>query len=112
MAALSFPKIPYFAVDWYFNGAKSGDKIKFTSNSVYFTENNQNNRYNSGNDPGFKYIGTSTGSGTNAPLPFTLLDLNSNIGVTNGVNNSLPGAHIASLMFAYLVLDYDKKGKI
>ena len=104
-------KIPYFAVDWYFSGAESGDRIKFTSNSVYFTENNQNNRYHSGNDPGFKYIGTSTGGGTNTPIPFKLLDLNSTIGVTNGVNNSLPGAHIASLMFAYLELDYDKKGK-
>jgi hypothetical protein len=105
-------KIPYFAVDWYFNGAESSDKIKFTSGPVSFSENNQNNSYNPGNDPGFKFIGTSTGSGINTPISFTLLDTNSNIGVTNGVNNHLPGAHIASLMFAYLEPDYDKKGKL
>jgi hypothetical protein len=105
-------KLPNFAVDWYFNGAESGDKIKFTSGSVYFTESDQNNRYSPGNDPGFKFIGTSTGSGANTPISFTLLDTNSNIGVTNGVNNHLPGAHIASLMFAYLEPDYDKKGKL
>src|SRR5262245_26878464 len=84
-------KIPFFAVDWYFNGAESGDKIKFTSGSVYFTESDQNNRYSPGNDPGFKFIGTSTGSGVNTPISFTLLDTNSNVGVTNGVNNHLPG---------------------
>ena len=103
--------IPHFGVDWYFSGAESGDQIKFTSGAVNFTEYNQNNRYASGNDPGFKFMGTSTGSGANTAIPFTLFDVNKLVGVTNGVNNHLPGAYMASLMFAYLEPEY-KHGKL
>ena len=103
--------IPYFAVDWYFSGAESGDKIKFASGSISFTEYNQNNRHEWGNDPGFQSIGTSSGNGVNTAITFTLFDLNKLVGVTNGVNNHLPGAYIASLMFAYLEPEY-KNGKL
>lgn len=89
-----------YAVDWYFNGAESGDKNKFISGALSYTEGNQNNRYNSGNDPGWRPVGTTTGSGM-GPIQFSVKDLTRNISVINGANNK-PGELTASLMFAFV----------
>jgi hypothetical protein len=95
--------VPTYAVDWYFVGAESGDTIKFMSQSLSFIESNQNNSLESGNDPGWWKIGTTTGSGQGQPIPFTLIDTNPNPDniIANGANHK-PGAYVASLMFAYV----------
>jgi hypothetical protein len=93
--------VPEYAVDWYFAGAESGDTIMFLSQSLTFTESNQNNNLESNNDPGWLKIGTTTGSGKNQPIPFKLVDTNSSDTISNG-DNHRPGAFVASLMFAYV----------
>ena len=105
--------VPTYAVDWYFVGAESGDKIKFLSQSLQFQENNQNNSYNPGNDPGWLKIGTTTGSGLGQPIPFTLTDTNTtpNNIIANGANHK-PGAFISSLMFAYVEPVYTRRGAL
>lgn len=78
--------VPNYAIDWYLIGAESG-----YTNSLYFkgglvlTEHDQNNRLQSGNDPGVSLTPVTT-TGTGAGLiPFSLTD------VTNGAN-AKPGA--------------------
>ena len=67
------------------------------------------------NDPGWWKLGTTTGSGLGAPIPFSLIDLNEKDEkkrvVTNGANNK-PGAFIASLMFAYVEPVYKSGGAL
>ena len=106
-----FSNLPYFAVDWYFNGAESGHNNRFVSTSLGFTEHNENNRLERGNDPGPLFLGTTTGSGSGSPIPFSLIDLHYGSGVSNGANHK-PGAFIASLMFAYVEPEYSKKGAL
>jgi hypothetical protein len=89
-----------YYVDWYFNGAESGDTIKFLSSTVSFSEANQNNRFEAGNDPGWLVLGTTLGSGLNSPIPFTLTDTTLSMGITNGANQ-LPNAGLGSLIFSY-----------
>jgi hypothetical protein len=105
--------VPDYAVDWYFVGAESGDTIKFMSQSLQYQESNQNNSYNSGNDPGWLKIGTTTGSGQGQPIPFTLIDTNPNPDkvIANGANHK-PGAFVASLMFAYVEPVYSRRGAL
>jgi len=66
--------VPNYAIDWYFNGAESGDQIHFASGAVQFSEENQNNRTGH-NNPGPQLLGTTTGAGAGLPLPFRLTDL-------------------------------------
>ena len=97
--------VPQYAVDWYFAGAESGDTIMFLSQSLSFTEGDQNNNFESKKDPGWLKVGTTTGSGKNQPIPFKLVDTNPNIGINNSISNGAnhkPGAFVASLMFAYV----------
>lgn len=89
-----------YYVDWYFNGAESGDTINFLSSTVSFSESNQNNRYESGNDPGWQQLGTTLGSGLNSPIPFTLTDTTLSMGIANGANQD-PDAGLGSLIFSY-----------
>jgi hypothetical protein len=96
--------VPKYEIDWYFSGAESGYVNTLVSGPVSFSEGNQNNRYNLGNDPGFQFLGTSTGSGVNAPISFSVL-ANNGADITNGDNNK-PGQYIASLMFAYVKPKY------
>jgi hypothetical protein len=95
-----------YTVDWYFAGAESGDAIMFMSQSLTFTESNENNSYGFSNDPGWKKIATTTGSGKGQPIPFKLIDTNSANTISNG-DNHRPGAYIASLMFAYVEPIYE-----
>jgi hypothetical protein len=63
-----------YAIDWYFNGAESGDQIYFASGLVNRTEHDENNRTGN-NNHGFQFLGTTIGAGAALPLPFTLTDL-------------------------------------
>jgi hypothetical protein len=100
-----------YSVDWYFNGAESGDSIKFSVGALSFTETNQNNHLNSGNDPGFQKLGTTSGSGLNTAVLFTLTDLRTGSTVTNGANND-PDGSAMSLMLSYVKPIYDEDGNI
>lgn len=75
-----------YQIDWYFAGAESGDAIRFQP--FNFVEANQNNNHNSGNDPGWSRLGTTTGAAPGT-LPIALID---------ETNNSF----IASFMLAYV----------
>ncbi len=93
--------IPEYAVDWYFIGAESGNINTFFSGGISFSEDNQNNNYDN-TAGGWQFLGTTTGSGANTPIDFTLVDtayLNNN-SVTNGDNNK-PGSNKPSLIFSY-----------
>src|SRR5262249_40724018 len=95
----------YYTVDWYFNGAESGDTIKFSTVGLpSFSENNQNNNYNFGNDPGWKFLGTTSGSGNGSPIPFTVTDLNYGISVANGSNHAPTSS--TSLIFSYVIPEF------
>jgi hypothetical protein len=97
-------KVDNYAIDWYFSGAESGDRIVFSSGSITpFAENNQNDNLNHNHD-GFKPIGTSIGSGKDIPISFTLLDSTRGTSVSNGGPLSM-----TSLMFAYLEPEYEYK---
>lgn len=99
-----------YDIDWYFNGAESGDVIQFTSGLLTKTENNQNNVCTSGcshsspANPGWQMFGTTSGAAVaGAAVPFTLDDTNNsnaNGTVVNGSNRT-PGQYLASLMFSY-----------
>jgi hypothetical protein len=104
--------LPFYKVDWYFNGAESGDKIRFTSGAISFAEGDQNNNLKkNNNDPGWHFLGATTGSGAGAPIPFSVFDETKGSGLINGVNNN-PGALIASLMFAYVEPEYSRNGTL
>ena len=96
-----------YTIDWYFSGAESGDSIRFTSKSLRFTEHDQNNSFTGGKQGWWK-LGTTSGSGI-GPIPFSLKDLDTNSGVTNGATS-----FIASLMLAYVepvYVDVIRKGR-
>jgi hypothetical protein len=95
-----------YAVDWYFNGAESGYTNTFTSGSLSFSEHNENNRLEPGNDGGWKSLGTTYGSGLGDPIVFSVLDQNGK-GVTNGENNKWPAGYSPSLIFSYASPLYD-----
>ncbi len=88
-----------YAVDWYFNGSESGDTNIFTSGALLFAENNQNNNLSSSNDPGWQFLGTTTGSGLGA-IQFSVADQNGG-GITNGLDNKKPKGNSPSLIFSY-----------
>jgi hypothetical protein len=95
-------KVSDYYVDWYFNGAESGDTIKFFAPSISlpdisFSESNQNNNNLDGNDPGWTLRGTTTGSGLNSPIPFSLTDTDHAMTLENGTLDS----HAGSLIFSY-----------
>ena len=97
-----------YGVAWYFNGSESGDVNKlFYSNGLLFQEGNQNNRFNPGNDPGWQFVGTTTG--TSAIIPFSLTDGSKT--VANGANNT-PSSSKGSLMFGYLNPQFDTSGNL
>jgi hypothetical protein len=98
--------IDNYLVDWYFNGAESGFTNTFTSGTLSFSEHNENNRLEWGNDDGWLFLDTTTGSGAGDPIDFRVADQN-NKGVTNGVNNKWPGSYSPSLIFSYASPIYD-----
>ncbi|MFT3731286.1 MAG: hypothetical protein QM780_07655 [Hyphomicrobium sp.] len=89
-----------YNVDWYFNGAESGDTEKFSSMSLSFSESNQNNGFNSTDTSGWSYLGSTQGSGAGA-VSFSVTDTSVVGGVTNGVNNAAPSPGASSLIFSY-----------
>lgn len=101
-----------YEVDWYFNGAESGNTNKFfSSGSVTYTEHDLNNNYQNGNDAKWLLIGTSSGKGVDSFIPFTLTDtsLPGSPSVSNGANNK-PSSNLGSLMFAYVNPIYSVTG--
>jgi hypothetical protein len=103
--------VAYYAVDWYFNGAESGNtNLFFASMALTYTESNENNNFNPGNDPGWKFLGTTTGSGLNTPIKFSVSDLNPAGTVQNGANNAQ--GLMASLLFSYVKPTFNSKGEI
>jgi hypothetical protein len=122
-----FSTVDSYLIDWYFNGAESGDKITFSAPSlttngsigpVTFNEYDQNNRHRSGYDPGWwsfgvdGVIGQTTGAGDGDPIKFTVYD-GTKGGVENGVNNQKPGKYATpSLIFSYVDPIYNSKDEL
>jgi hypothetical protein len=96
-----------YNIDWFFNGAESGDTEVFSSMSLSFAEDNQNNDLNPGDSPGWRYLGTTSGSGI-GPLSFSVADETTGGTVVNGVNNVVPTPGVASLIFSYAKPLYQK----
>jgi hypothetical protein len=90
-------EVSSYYVDWYFNGAESGDTINFLSSTVSFAESNQNNNNQGGNDPGWTLLGTTTNIGLNSPIPFSLTDTTYAMTLANGTLDPAAG----SLIYAY-----------
>ena len=105
-----FSTVPNYQVSWYFVGAESGHANLFTSLALSYMENDQNNRYQAGNDPGPVLIGTTVGTGI-GPIAFSITDTIAGQKLSNGANQS-PSAFVASLMFAYVEPLYNKKGNL
>jgi hypothetical protein len=106
-------EVAYYEVDWYFNGAESGNTNKFFSAGISFAEANQNNNYNPGNDGGWQSLGTTSGSGLGAPIPFQVTDTNFATGntIVDGTNH-VPGPNVASMIYSYAKPKFNRKGEL